>query len=141
MLQKNIIIPKTARYFILGEPSDQIEQIWFVCHGYGQLANYFIKNFEQLNNGKNLIATPEGLHRFYWKGFSDKVVASWMTKEDRNEVIGDNDEFINEQQIQEHQQLLIDNHIQFELIRFKGKHEIDSDTLLQLAERLSQENS
>lgn len=95
MLQKNIIIPKTARYFILGEPTEQIEQVWFVCHGYAQLANYFLKNFDDLNNGKNLIVAPEGLHRFYWKGFSDRVVASWMTKEDRGNDIKDYVNYLN----------------------------------------------
>jgi hypothetical protein len=89
MVKKNIIVTKTARYFISGEPSESIEQVWFVCHGYAQLANYFIRNFEILNDGKNLIIAPEGLNRFYWKGFSDRVVASWMTKEDREDDIKD----------------------------------------------------
>ena len=89
MEQKNIIIPKTARYFILGESTEQIEQVWIVCHGYAQLANFFLRNFNDLNNGKNLIVAPEGLHRFYWKGFSDRVVASWMTKVDRENDIKD----------------------------------------------------
>lgn len=95
MQQKNISITKTARYFILGDASDEIEQIWFVCHGYAQLANYFIKNFEVLDNGKNLIVAPEGLSRFYWKGFSDRVVASWMTREDRESDIEDYINFLN----------------------------------------------
>ncbi len=95
MHQKNIIIPKTARYFILGDITDTIEQVWFVCHGYAQLANYFIKNFEVLNDGKTLIVAPEGLNRFYWKGFSDRVVASWMTKEDRECDIHDYVNFLN----------------------------------------------
>lgn len=89
MQQKNIIIPKTARYFVLGEPSEKIEHVWIICHGYAQLANYFIRNFESLNNGKHLIIAAEGLHRFYWQGFTGRVVASWMTKEDRLEDIKD----------------------------------------------------
>jgi predicted esterase len=95
MLQKNITIKKTARYFILGDINDTIEQVWIVCHGYAQLANYFIKNFEVLNDGKTLIVAPEGLNRFYWKGFSDRVVASWMTKEDRECDIHDYVNFLN----------------------------------------------
>lgn len=89
MQQKNIIIPKTARYFILGDPTKEIEHVWIVCHGYAQLANYFIRNFECLNNGRHLIIAAEGLHRFYWQGFTGRVVASWMTKEDRLEDIKD----------------------------------------------------
>lgn len=89
MRQKNIVVPKTARYFVLGELSEKTEEIWIVCHGYAQLANYFIRNFEILNDGKRVIIAPEGLHRFYWQGFSGRVVASWMTREDRLEDIAD----------------------------------------------------
>lgn len=96
MIQQNISVTKTARYFILGEADDNIEQVWFVCHGYAQLANYFLKKFEFLNTGKNLIVAPEGLHRFYWQGFSGRVVASWMTKEDRVEDIKDYVNFLDQ---------------------------------------------
>jgi predicted esterase len=89
MKQRNIVIPKTARYFLEGELNKEVEQVWIVCHGYAQLANYFIRNFEGLNNGKTLIVAPEGLHRFYWQGFSGRVVASWMTREDRLDDIAD----------------------------------------------------
>jgi len=89
MLQKNIIVSKTARYFISGEISEQIEQVWFVCHGYGELANYFIKKFEILKNEKTLIVAPEALNRFYRQGLSGKVGASWMTKEERETEITD----------------------------------------------------
>lgn len=89
MIKKSIVIPKTARYFLSGEASETIEEVWFVCHGYGQLASYFIKNFDVLNTEKRLIVAPEGLHRFYWEKFSGRVVASWMTKEDREDDIHD----------------------------------------------------
>lgn len=68
---------------MLGEPSEQIEQLWFVCHGHGQLSKYFIKKFETLNDGKHLIVAPEGLFRYYLQGFTGRVGATWMTKEDR----------------------------------------------------------
>ncbi|MBL4704433.1 MAG: hypothetical protein JKY54_07920 [Flavobacteriales bacterium] len=84
MEKHKIDITTSARYFTLGDPeNEEIEEIWFVLHGYGQLANYFLKRFEVLDNGKRLIVAPEGLNRFYWNGFSGRVVASWMTKEDR----------------------------------------------------------
>ena len=89
MIQKNIVVQKTARYFVQGEVTDQTEEVWFVCHGYGQLAKYFLKKFEILNDGKKLVVAPEALNRFYWQGFSGRVGASWMTKEDRLEEIDD----------------------------------------------------
>jgi len=95
MLAKKIIIPKTARYFQLGENTEATEHLWFVLHGYAQLASYFIKKFECLNNGKHLVIAPEGLHRFYWNGFSGRVVASWMTKEDREDDFNDYINYLN----------------------------------------------
>ena len=89
MKQVDIKIEKTARYFVLGTPSDKITDVWFVCHGYGQLAKYFIQWFEPILNENTLIIAPEGLSRFYWNGFSGNVVASWMTKEERNSDIDD----------------------------------------------------
>ena len=89
MIRKNIQIAKTARYFLSGKPSAAIKQVWFVCHGYGQLAEFFLQKFEALNDGEHLIVAPEGLHRYYLNGFSGRVGASWMTKEERESDITD----------------------------------------------------
>ncbi len=89
MKQIDIDVTKTARFFVLGEEVANVERIIFVLHGYAQLANYFLRNFEPLDDGRTLIVAPEGLHRFYWNGFSGRVVASWMTKEDRQIDIQD----------------------------------------------------
>lgn len=73
-------IKKTARYCTLGEPTNK--QLLLILHGYGQLAPRFIQKFQALENDYYIVAA-EGLHRFYVEGFSGKVGASWMTKEDR----------------------------------------------------------
>ena len=72
-----------ARYQKLGQIDSQTTDIWFVLHGYGQLSQYFIKKFEGLNQRTQCIIAPEGLSRFYLNGFSGRVGATWMTKEDR----------------------------------------------------------
>ncbi len=95
MTQKNIVVPKTARYYVLGEHSEQTEQIWFVCHGYGELAEYFIKKFEMLVNEKTLIVAPEALNRFYRQGLTGRVGATWMTKEERESEISDYINYLN----------------------------------------------
>lgn len=95
MLKGELKVEKNARYFVLGNHSKTIKKVWLVFHGYGQLANYFLKNFEHIDDGETLIIAPEGLNRFYWKGFSDKVVASWMTKEDREKDIEDYVNYLN----------------------------------------------
>jgi predicted esterase len=89
MDQHNINIEKTGRYFTIGSFSEQVENVWFVCHGYGRLGNYFLKNFESIVSEDTLIVSCEGLHRFYTEGFAGRIGASWMTKEDRLNDIKD----------------------------------------------------
>jgi predicted esterase len=80
---------KTARYYSLGILSRDTKNIWFVFHGYGQLAKDFLSEFEVISDKRNLFVAVEALNRFYFKGFSGKVGASWMTKEARNDEIED----------------------------------------------------
>lgn len=97
MLQKNQIkVEKTARYYLSGELNKSTKNIWFVCHGYGQLAEYFIRKFEVLSNSETVVVAPEALNRFYLNGFSGRVGASWMTKDDRENDIIDYCHYLNE---------------------------------------------
>ena len=34
----HLTVPRTARYWTLGEPGPGLRQVWIACHGYGQLA-------------------------------------------------------------------------------------------------------
>ncbi|MBI3512442.1 MAG: hypothetical protein HY064_17415 [Bacteroidetes bacterium] len=88
MKKNKLITEKTARYFSLGELNSETKQVLFVLHGYSQLADEFLEKFSSLVKKELLIIAPEGLHRFYSKGH-EKVVASWMTKEDRLDDIRD----------------------------------------------------
>ncbi len=84
---------KTFRYQILNE-SPQAKTVLYVLHGYGQLVEFFIQKFKEIN--KNiLIVAPEGMHRFYLRGTSGRVGASWMTKEAREIDIQDNLNYLN----------------------------------------------
>ncbi|MEO1653896.1 MAG: phospholipase [Bacteroidota bacterium] len=85
----HIEVKKTARYATWGEPNPQTKQLWFACHGYGQLAPYFIKKFDMLDPQENFVVAPEALSRFYQGGFTGRVGATWMTKEDRENEIKD----------------------------------------------------
>ena len=89
VISKNITTQKTARYFLIGKPSEKIKSVLFVLHGYGQLAEDFIKFFEPIKNETLLIIAPEALNRFYIKGFNGKVGSTWMTKEERESEIKD----------------------------------------------------
>ena len=93
--ERHIATTRTARYYILGEPGPQIDDVWFVCHGYGQLAADFVKEFECIGDSRRLIVAPEALSRYYvstapeYHGPESKVGATWMTREDREAEISD----------------------------------------------------
>jgi predicted esterase len=91
-----IAVPRTARYFTLGPTHGFPRELWFVCHGYGQLAMRFLRQFAPLDDGTRLIVAPEALSRFYLDPIpmrrhdpSPRVGASWMTREDRESEIAD----------------------------------------------------
>jgi len=86
---KRITISKTARYYIMGQPSEKINSVWIVLHGYGQLAEEFIRYFKTVVNESTLLVAPEALNRFYLKGFGGKIGATWMIKEERENEIND----------------------------------------------------
>jgi len=78
-----------ARYYKLGEINASTKQVWFVLHGYGQLAQYFIRKFSVLEEQNICVIAPEGLSRFYLEELqttgrkNNRVGATWMTKENR----------------------------------------------------------
>jgi predicted esterase len=79
-----------ARYFKLGEINARTKAVWFVLHGYGQLAQYFIAKFKPLITEDICVIAPEGLSRFYLEDVNtrnqtgnNRVGATWMTRENR----------------------------------------------------------
>ncbi len=73
----------SARYHVLGNLSQHTRSLWFVLHGQGQLAHYFAKKFEPIVSEETCVIIPEGLSRYYLEGFTGRVGASWMTREER----------------------------------------------------------
>jgi predicted esterase len=90
-----IAVTKTARYYLTGEIHSGIQEIWWLFHGYGMLARYFIQKFEPYATTGRLFIAPEGLSRFYLSNNYERVGASWVTKDDRLDDISDNLTFLN----------------------------------------------
>ncbi len=88
-------VERSARAWTYGVLSKSTKRIWVVAHGYGQLAEYFIKNFEHLDPEVNFVIAPEALSRAYIDGMTGRVGASWMTKDMREKEIEDYINFIN----------------------------------------------
>jgi predicted esterase len=96
--EHHLPVTRSARFYQLGEPTARTRHVWFVCHGYGQLAAYFIRHFAVLTNAdeSTVVVAPEGLSRFYLQGNGGRVGASWMTKEDRLVEIDDYVAYLNQ---------------------------------------------
>ena len=93
-------VERTARYFTLGAEGEAAGAIWFVLHGYGQLAGTFVQFFADIAKTGALVVAPEALNRFYLVNpdsapARDRPVgASWMTREDRESEISDYVEYL-----------------------------------------------
>lgn len=88
-MESHINFSCKGRYHLFGNRENP-SQIWFVLHGYGQLASYFARKFSVLEEHGALVIAPEGLSRFYMQDVSSRmqsgdqrVGAAWMTREDR----------------------------------------------------------
>ena len=90
MQEHHFSTSRSARYYTLGSPA-QATDLWFVCHGYGQLASRFLERFRPIEAERRCIVAPEGLSRFYLteSPTERRVGASWMTREDRLHEIDD----------------------------------------------------
>jgi len=93
--EHHIKVGRTARYYMLGEPGEKTRDVWFVCHGYNQLAGDFSRQFEAIADPSRVIVAPEALSRYYLAtgpGFHSaeaKIGATWMTRADRDAEIAD----------------------------------------------------
>jgi predicted esterase len=89
MAEHHLTFNFKARYYSSGEITEKTKHVLFVLHGYGQLAQYFIRKFSALGNQDVVVIAPEGLSRFYLDPLdgagrkSTRVGATWMTKENR----------------------------------------------------------
>jgi len=106
---RHIEVRRTARYHLLGpcgsgdggEDETEPQEVWFVLHGYRQLAGRFLRRFRSLDDGTRLIVAPEALSRFYVEkevkrhGPESLVGASWMTRWDREAEIDDYVAYLN----------------------------------------------
>lgn len=100
--EHHLTVPRTARYYTLGGELEAPHEVWFACHGYGQLAGRFIRHFAPIAGPARLIVAPEALSRFYHemprerRGADARIGASWMTREDRLAEIGDHVRYLDQ---------------------------------------------
>ena len=83
-----IEVPRSARYYTTGGEGE-LREIWVVLHGFGMLAEKFLRWFAPVATPERLVVAPEALNHYYTNHETRKVGATWMTSEDRETEIAD----------------------------------------------------
>ena len=89
-------VKKTARVANNGRPTKNTRYFWMVLHGSHMTCEQMLYKFGHFDPEKHLVIAPEGLNRFYSKGFSGEVLATWMTSRDRIKEIEDFSAYLSE---------------------------------------------
>lgn len=94
-MKKSIQFTYETSYFLSHEPTGKEQEIWIVLHGYGQLAEFFIRKFIPHASENRLFIAPEGTNHNYLKDFQGRVGANWMTSYQRETAIANNHRYLN----------------------------------------------
>lgn len=93
-MKQTIRFTYEAHYHLSQKPSFQEKEIWLILHGYGQLAEFFVRKFKTVFTPERLFIAPEGTNYNYLEGFQGRVGANWMTKHEREIAIANNHRFL-----------------------------------------------
>ncbi|WP_339874759.1 alpha/beta hydrolase [uncultured Algoriphagus sp.] len=93
-MKKSINFQYQAQYSVTHEPSFEEKEIWLVLHGYGQLAEFFIRKFQGFDSSDRLFVAPEATNYGYLSGFAGRVGANWMTRHEREIAIQNNHNYL-----------------------------------------------
>lgn len=94
-MKKSIQFPYETPYSLSHEPTGKENEVWIVLHGYGQLAEFFIRRFLPHASAERLFIAPEGTNHSYLKDFQGRVGANWMTSYNREAAIANNHRYLN----------------------------------------------
>lgn len=95
-MKKSLQFPYEAPYFLSHEPTGKEKEVWIVLHGYGQLAEFFIRKFIPFSSPNRLFIAPEGTNHAYLQEFQGRVGANWMTSYNRETAIANNHRFLDQ---------------------------------------------
>jgi len=91
-MNQNIAVTTHGRY--LTNKPDTPSPILMGFHGYGESAEVEFERMRSIEGSEKwLIVAVQGLHRFYRRR-TNEVVASWMTRQDRELAIADNSAYV-----------------------------------------------
>jgi predicted esterase len=86
--------PTTGR-ILIEDPAGSVSGLLVGCHGYGQSADTMLDELRRIPGSDAWrLVSVQALHRFYTRN-DQAVVASWMTRQDRDAAIADNLSYLN----------------------------------------------
>jgi predicted esterase len=84
------IAATTHGRFLVDAPGDGPKGLLIGCHGYAESAETHLARLQTIPGvDRWVVVSVQGLHRFYRRR-SNEVIASWMTRQDRELMIADN---------------------------------------------------
>ena len=90
MIERTIAIGTHGRYHLEPPASGGPASMLVGFHGYGEGADIQLERMRRIPGADRwLLVSIQGLHRFYQRR-ANEVVASWMTRQDREHAIADN---------------------------------------------------
>jgi predicted esterase len=89
-LEQTIAVTTHGRYLVEPAAGGEPAPLLVGCHGYGESAETQMERLRTIPGADRwTLVAVQGLHRFYDRR-NDAVVASWMTRQDREQAIADN---------------------------------------------------
>ena len=93
-IERIIATPTHGRYLVVAPASPGPAPLLVGFHGYGEDAERQLERLRAIpGSDRWLIVSIQGLHRFYQRQ-TNAVVASWMTRQDRELAIADNHVYV-----------------------------------------------
>lgn len=90
MIVRSIRTSTTGRVLVEDPAGAVLRGVLVGCHGYGQNAAILMEELRRIPGSTEWrLVSVQALHRFYTRN-DQAVVASWMTREDREQAIEDN---------------------------------------------------
>ena len=87
-------VPALTHGRVLVEGRGDPSRLLVGCHGYGQNAAIMLEELRRIPGADAWrLVSVQALHRFYTRG-DQAIAASWMTREDREQAIADNIEYL-----------------------------------------------
>jgi predicted esterase len=90
VIERTIATGTHGRYLVEPPASGGAAPVLFGCHGYAEGAETQLERMRAIPGaGRWRLVAIQGLHRFYQRR-ENQVIASWMTRQDRELAIADN---------------------------------------------------